>query len=389
MAGLQQAGALREARPEDVGMDGAALSELDARLEAAIADGAAPGMALAIGRHGALVRLRGYGTLDWADGSAAVTPSTIYDLASLTKVIGTTTAVMQLVEERRLSLNARIASYLPEWGNDWKREVTVRELLLHRGGLPPFRPFWRELEGRDAYRSAIGELDAEYPVGAWTVYSDIGLMTLAFVVETITGQSLDAYLDGAVFGPLGMDDTGFRPALALRSRIAPTEVDTTFRHRHLVGEVHDENAWALGGVAGHAGLFSTARDLARFADWILAATREGRGLASETRFPLEIPSSRTVARFTRRGSPDSSRALGWDTPSGRSSAGRYFGPGAFGHTGFTGTSLWVDPELDVFVVLLTNRVNPTRENQKHIALRRAVHDAVALAIRDQPVELRP
>ena len=231
-------------------------------------------------------------------------------------------------------------------------------------------------------------------------------MTLAFLVEEITGQAFDSYLYESVFRPLGMRDTWFNPPNSLRGRIAPTEMDTVYRQRHVIGEVHDENAHALGGVAGHAGLFSTAQDLSRFGAWILAAAREGRDLApvarpaparlAVTRSPrLGSPSAEIVAQFVARadsradagggaaGATGSSRALGWDTPSGRSSAGDYFGEAAFGHTGFTGTSIWVDPELDLFVVLLTNRVNPTRANQKHIALRRAVHDAVAMSIRDQ------
>ena len=224
-------------------------------------------------------------------------------------------------------------------------------------------------------------------------------MTLGFLIEEIAGQPLDYYLDESVFRPLRMTETWFEPPRSLYGRTAPTEVDTVYRHRHVHGEVHDENAHALEGVAGHAGLFSSARDLSKFAAWILAAAREGRGLAAADRPPpgpytrsfsarLDSPSPEVVARFTARAAPASSRALGWDTPSGRSSAGDYFGEDAFGHTGFTGTSFWVDPELDLFVVLLTNRVNPTRDNRKHIALRRAVHDAVATSIRDQAVRPR-
>ncbi len=380
-----------EVDPGDVGMDPVGLAALDRLLEAGVRDGVAPGMAIAVGRRGRLVRLRGFGRLDWAPGADEVSPSSLYDLASLTKVVGTTTAVMQLVEAGRLSLDSRISEFLPEWANDWKRDVTVRDLLLHRGGLPPFRPFWESLQGRAAYRAAIAKLEAEYPPGSQTVYSDIGLMTLAFTVETITGRTLDEHLEYTVFGPLQMEDTGFNPLASTLSRIAPTEMDTTFRHRHVVGEVHDENAFALGGVAGHAGLFSSARDLARFGTWILAAARVGRGLGSGPLLdpPSSLPASGTVAAFTRRVDRSSSRALGWDTPSARSSAGRFFGSGAFGHTGFTGTSIWVDPELDVFVVLLTNRVNPTRANRSHIPFRRAVHDAVAASITDMVVEPRP
>ena len=376
-----------EVSPASVGMDAARLERVDRLIERAIQDSVTPGAALAVGRRGHLVRLRGYGRLDWSLASGAVTDSSLYDLASLTKVIGTTTAIMELVETGRLTLTDRIGDYLPEWSEGWKADVRVEDLLLHRGGLPPFRPFWRELKGRRAYRDAIAALPPDYAVGERTVYSDIGLITLQFIIETVTGRPLDEVLAASVFEPLGMRETGFNPSPDLISRIAPTEVDTVFRHRHVRGEVHDENAFALDGVAGHAGLFSSVRDLARFGGWILAAAREGRGIenAPPASLPAGLPTPSTVAAFTRRVSDASSRALGWDTPSGRSSSGRFFTSTSFGHTGFTGTSIWVDPQRDVFVVLLTNRVDPTRAERGHIPLRRAVHDAIATSIRDMPV----
>ena len=400
----------REEWPANVGMDGDSLARVDRIIAAAIRDGATPGAVLAAGRGDRVVRLRGYGTLDWASSAtlatlpagAAATDSSLYDLASLTKVVATTTGVMQLIDRGDLSLDTPIGEHLPEWSQGWKRDVTVRHLLTHQGGLPPFRPYWRTLRGEGEYRDAIATLEPDYEPGEDgdpTVYSDIGFMTLGFLIEEITGQPLDYYLHESVFRPLRMTETWFEPPRSLYGRTAPTEVDTVYRHRHVHGEVHDENAHALEGVAGHAGLFSSARDLSKFAAWILAAARAGRGLAPADRPPpgpytrsfaarLDSPSPETVARFTARAAPASSRALGWDTPSGRSSAGDYFGEGAFGHTGFTGTSFWVDPELDLFVILLTNRVNPTRDNRKHIALRRAVHDAVATSIRDQAVRPR-
>ncbi len=391
--------------PVNVGMDGDSLARVDRIIDAAIRDGATPGAVLAAGRGDRVVRLRGYGNLDWtadAPSGTAAADSSLYDLASLTKVVATTTGVMQLIDRGELSLDTRIGEHLAEWSQGWKRDVTVRHLLTHQGGLPPFRPFWRTLRGEEEYREAIAALEPDYEPGddgERTVYSDIGFMTLGFLIEEITGQALDYYLHESVFRPLGMTETWFDPPRSLYRRTAPTEVDTVYRHRHVYGEVHDENAHALGGVAGHAGLFSSARDLAKFAVWILAAAREGRDLAVTARPPpgaytrsfsarLDSPSPEIVAQFTARAAPASSRALGWDTPSGRSSAGDYFGDGAFGHTGFTGTSMWMDPELDLFVVLLTNRVNPTRDNRKHIELRRAVHDAVATSIRDRTVRPR-
>jgi len=405
-----------EADPASVGMSARRLQAIDYLLTEAIADGATPGAVVAVGRRGKLVRLRGYGRLDWAPSSGPAESSSIYDLASLTKVVGTTSAAMMLVDEGRLDLDAAVVDYLPWWGrgDPAKSSVTVRHLLLHRAGLPPFRRFYLDMEGREAYERAIGDLALDYEPGARTVYSDIGVMTVAFIVEELSGQPLDVFLEDRMWGPLGMSDTNFRPPESLRYRIAPTEVDSAFRGFHVHGEVHDKNAYAIGGVAGHAGLFSTAADLSVVAQLLLnrgrisgcapeadtGAEPAGKASSRDPTLPdgticapaasgdIRILSEATVRSFTQRYDASASRGLGWDTPSGRSSAGDYFGAGAFGHTGYTGTSIWMDADLDLFVVLLTNRVNPTRENTKHVPLRRAVHDAVALAITDQDVRRR-
>ena len=391
-----------EVDPETVGMDADRLAEIDALVAEALADSVAPGVVLAIVRHGQFVRLRGYGKLDWAESAGPANARSIYDLASLTKVVGTTTAAMILVDEGRLDLDAAVVDYLPWWAaaDPAKESVTVRHLLLHRAGLPPFRPFYLEMEGRDAYLSAIGQLELDYQPGTQTVYSDIGSMTVAFIIESLSGQGIDEFLEERVWDRLGMRDTGFRPPESLRNRIAPTEVDAVFRNTHVHGVVHDENAYAIGGVAGHAGLFSTAADLAVLAQTLLDGGRVagcereepdgGREsiCAAGVAGPVRLVSEETVTAFTKRFDSQSSRALGWDTPGNRSSAGDYFTAAAFGHTGFTGTSIWIDPELDMFVVLLTNRVNPSRDNTRHIPLRRAIHDGAARAITDMEVSLR-
>jgi CubicO group peptidase (beta-lactamase class C family) len=385
-----------EVDPASVGMDPDALAALDSLILAAVADSASPGVAIAVGRHGRLVRLRGYGVLDWESDAPPATPASIWDMASVTKVSTTTTAAMILAEAGRLDLDAPVVSYLPWWsrGDRRKEDVTVRQLLLHRGGLPPFIRFFETVEGREEFQDTIGGLSLRYTPGDSTVYSDIGLMTVAFIVEELTGGDLNTFLRRRIWNPLGMQDTGFNPSENLRLRIAPTEVDDYYRFTHVHGVVHDENAYALGGVAGHAGLFSSARDLAVFAQTLLnrgaappCTVEPGSGTpCSEARpAPVRIAAPTSVELFTRRHDDTSSRALGWDTPSGLSSAGDYLSEKAFGHTGFTGTSLWVDPELDLFVVLLTSRTNPTRNNAKHVPLRRAVHDAVAASITDQTV----
>jgi CubicO group peptidase (beta-lactamase class C family) len=387
-----------EVDPASVGMDPDSLARLDRVLDSALTAGAAPGAALAIGRHGRLVRLRGYGVLDRAD-TVPVTPTTLFDLASLTKVVGTTSAIMLLVDEGSVELDAPVVTYLPWWAGPHpaKAGITVRQLLSHQAGLAPFRRWYLEMEGEEAYRAALAAEAPETAPGGPPVYSDLGVMTLGFLVEAVAGEPLDAFLDRRVFRPLSMEDTGFRPDPALAPRIAPTEVDTVYRHRHLRGEVHDENAWALGGVAGHAGLFSSASDLAVFAQLLLdrgvalpcRSAEAGATCPEDRGQELALLDPATVRLFTTPVSDGTTRALGWDTPGGRSSAGDYFTPSAFGHTGYTGTSIWIDPELDLFVVLLTNRVNPTRANTRHVPLRRRVHDLAARAITDRPVRRRP
>lgn len=397
----------REVDPVRVAMSADSLAALDAFIVAALADSAASGAALAVVRRGQLVRLRGYGRLDWDPAAPPVTPASIFDLASLTKVAGTTSAAMILAQRGAVSLDDRVTDHLPWWdvGDPAKSEVTIRHLLVHQGGLPPFRRFFLELEGRAAYEDAIGALPLEYPPGERTVYSDIGLMTVAFIVETVTGRTLDDFLRSEVWNPLGMADTGFAPDSSLWDRVATTELDEDYRGFHIHGVVHDENAYAMGGVAGHAGLFSSARDLAVFAQMML-----DRGVAGPCRadrisgLPCHRPRFHPVAVFapgwvdrsTRRQSGASTRALGWDTPSPRSSSGGYFSVRSFGHTGYTGTSIWADPTQELAVVLLTNRVNPTRDNSRHVPLRRGVHDRIARAIadtrpapREDPVDLRP
>jgi beta-glucosidase-like glycosyl hydrolase/CubicO group peptidase (beta-lactamase class C family) len=388
-----------EVDAREVGMSPDTLARLDAFLDSALAAGAAPGAALAIGRRGRLVRLRGYGTLDWGD-TTGVTPTTLYDVASMTKVVGTTSAVMILVDRGLLQLDDPVVRHLPWWsdGDPAKDSVTVRQLLTHTAGLPAFRRWFLEIEGRRAYREAIAGESLQYEPGSRTVYSDIGVMTLALLVEEVTGETLDQFLEDQVFEPLGMRDTGFNPDPRELLRIAPTEVDTLWRGGlHVRGVVHDENADAYGGVSGHAGLFSSARDLAAFAQFMLdrgvagacPPATEGAPCLAEHQGGRRLIRRETVESFTRRQSSGSSRALGWDTPGDRSSAGDFFTASAFGHTGFTGTSIWIDPELDLFVVLLTNRVSPTRENGRHVPLRRAVHELAARAIQDVPVQPRP
>jgi len=369
------AGTLVSSSPAQAGFAPTLISTLDSIITAAIADSTAPAMALAVGRWGRLVHLRGYGHLTYDPASPAVDEHTRFDMASLTKVIATTTAAMMLEDQGKLDIDRTVASYLPELDRPDKRNITVRMLLTHSGGFEAYAPLWHTTRGRAAYLQAIATRPLAYTPGTRSVYSDWDFILMQLIIERITGQTLDAYTAQHIFQPLGMTETGFRPDLSLRPHIAPTEIDTA-RGGLMWGVVHDENAWAMGGVAGHAGLFASARDLAVFAQMMLQGGSYG---------PVRLIAPTTVARWTARQSTLSSRALGWDTPSDHSSAGHYFSPRSYGHTGFTGTSIWTDPERGVWIVLLTNRVYPTRKNEKHIILRREIADAVQRAITDAPL----
>lgn len=366
---------LAPAAPGAVGMSDALPRQLDSIITAAIADHASPGAAVAVGRHGRLVVQRGWGRQDWAASSPPATDSTIYDMASLTKVVATTTAAMLLEEDGQLDIERTVASYVPEFVAPDKAPITVRMLLLHTSGMKQYQFLYKEVRGREQYLRRINAHPLLHVPGERSDYTDWNMIVLQAIVERVSGKPLDSLLAERVFGPLGMRDSGYNPPASLKPRIAPTEVQA-FRGGKVWGVVHDENAWAIGGVSGHAGLFSSVRDLAVLTQMLL----DGGEYAG-----VRLLRPETVARWTARQRKDASRALGWDTPSPGSSAGRFFSPRSFGHTGFTGTSIWADPEKGLFVVLLTNRVNPTRDNQKIGPLRRAVSDAVQAAVLDVPL----
>jgi len=374
-AALRLGPVLARAKPSAVGMSGKLVPRLDSVMRAAIADHATPGATIAVARRGKLLLLKGYGHTDWALGAPRANDSTMYDMASLTKVVATTTAAMILEDEGKLDLNRTVASYLPEYDVPDKRAITVRMLLTHTSGIRSNFPLWKEAKGREQYFAGMVTFPLVRDPGSAVEYTDWNMVLMQFIIERLTGQTLDQFVQARVFGPLGMRDTRYNPPESLKPRIAPTETED-FRGGQVWGVVHDETAWALGGVSGNAGLFSSARDLAVFVQMLLNGGSYGG-------VPLIKPS--TVARWTARQRPDASRALGWDTPSPQSSAGRFFSLRSFGHTGFTGTSIWADPEKELFVVLLTNRVNPTRDNQKIGPLRRAVADVVQQSVIDSPL----
>jgi len=357
-------------------VEAARLANVDSLLEQGVHEGVFPGGVLAVGYKGRLVALKPIGRFTYESEAPPVEPDTIYDLASLTKVMGTTTAAMILYERGRLPLDAPVARFVPEFAAgldaEKKSQVLIRHLLTHSSGLPGYVRLFLEVDSRQALLERIYATPLEYETGTRAVYSDLGMILLGEIIERVSGQRLDTFLEENVFRPLGMTHTLFNPVRGLRKRIAPTEDDREFRQRLIHGEVHDENAWVLGGVAGHAGLFSTAYDVARFCQMLLNG-----GIYAHRR----ILRRDTIKLFTsRQPIPGSTRALGWDTLSQDSFGGRYLSFGVFGHTGFTGTSIMIDPEKELFVVLLTNRVHPTRANDKIRQFRPRLHEAIMEAL---------
>jgi CubicO group peptidase (beta-lactamase class C family) len=359
--------------PESVGMSAQRLALIDSVMRRGISAGGFPGGAVIVGRRSGIVWERGYGTLDWTTRTPVDAERTMYDVASLTKVVATTAATMMLVDRGKLHVDDPVVRSLPAFKGSGKGEVTLRDLLTHRSGLPAGKILSRR--GPQAARKTVLNTPLVRQPGSRSEYSDLGLDVVGFVVERVTQQPLDRYLRRTVYDPLGMTSTMFRPGASLQARIAPTESPLPR------GQVHDRNARALGGVAGHAGLFTTAGDLAVFAQMMLDS-----GMVGGKRFFT----GSTVREFTRPGA--GWRGLGWETCSGGGSCGRYLTPQAFGHTGFTGTSMWIDPERDLFVIVLTNWIHGRASGgTAPVAIlqdvRGDVVDLAALAITDGSEEL--
>jgi CubicO group peptidase (beta-lactamase class C family) len=366
----------------------AGVAAIDAALQGAVEDGTFPGAVLAVRHQEVLVYERAIGQRFLAPSPVPATTQTLYDLASLTKPLATTTAIVFLAQQGRLTLESRVDDWIDALRGTALGGVTLIHLLTHSSGLPGWRPFYERLcadgilcdgcvdheRAKEAVISYIRDESLLYPPGTRSLYSDLGFMLLGFIVERITNESLAMFCERQLFAAVGATPLAFVPDAKKGERrfgveypIAATEHDA-WRGRLLCGEVHDENAFALGGIAGHAGLFGTARAvLAISSAWLSAY--EGRQSILDAGFVR-----RCVARHTAV--PHSSWALGWDTPSAPSSAGTWFSDISFGHLGYTGTSLWVDPACRLEVVLLSNRVHPTRRNERIKQFRPQIHDVV-------------
>ena len=375
------------------------LPRAQAVIRAAVAAHAFPGAALAVGWRGRLIMLRGFGHFTYDPRSPRVTANSIYDLASVSKVVGTTSALMMLYDRHRFRLRERLVRILPGFGHVpasergdplWpaRRRVTIFELLTHTSGLPPWLALYKcgqpgyncSIPGYGAafglpfpappylLRAAVQQVPlVAYPATKYA-YSDFNFMLLGEVVERLSHQPLNVFLHRRLFRPMGMRSTLYQPPIRLWRRIPPTENDTYYRHIQVRGFVHDENAYALDGVAGHAGLFSSARDLARFSQLML-----NRGRYRGRRYFR----ASTVRLFTRRAPTVlADLGLGWDKSTDISDSIPWFSKQSYGHTGFTGTSIWIDPVRRLYIVLLTNRVYPTRADEKIIKVRRQLYRAV-------------
>ncbi len=364
---------LKRIRPSEISVNTDSVQLL---LNQAVADSAWPGGVLIAGKNGKIFFHDAIGYHTYKK-NRATRKSDIFDLASITKVIATTSAVMKLVDQKKLSLDDKVVDHLPAFKGkqpkhyNQKSNTTIRHLMTHTGGLPPFKEYYKMDADAATRLDSVMNTEPIYSLADTTVYSDIGLITLGKVVEAVGAASLDFLMDSLVFNPLGMKTTFYNPPSEKLHRIVPTEIGEGYRNGLIHGEVHDENAHSLGGVAGHAGLFSTAADLALFSQMMLNGGNYGW---------KRIFKAETVQLFTTRAKvvEGSSRCLGWDSPDGKASGGVFLSDSSFGHTGYTGTSLWIDPENDMFVILLTNAVHPNRsyKEPKYFDWRQRVHSAV-------------
>lgn len=365
-------------------------------INKAIGDHAFPGASIAVTHAGKLIAVKAFGNLVYEEspklappltsslrqgGKSELIPATLFDIASVTKVVSTTTMAMILYERGLFELDAPVTGVIPEFlaaaeADLRRRDVTFRMLLAHSSGLPAYEKLFLRAHTREKLLQAAFATPLHADPGTHAEYSDIGFILLGIALERLAEESLDSFCRREIFGPLAMPDTTFNPPVGMRDKIPPTADEREkFRQRIIQGEVQDENAFVLGGVAGHAGLFSTAEDLARFAHLILEC---GAGAPARGTYTPKLLRRETIELFTRRETlpQGTSRALGWDTPSSPSQSGKYFGPRSYGHLGYTGTSLWIDPDRQFSITLLTNRTWPDCSNQAIKQVRPAFHDAI-------------
>lgn len=360
----------------DSGMDEDSMYnflKVDSLMEAALADSVFPGGVMLVGHRKRVVYHKPFGVTTYDTTAIDMTKQTIFDLASVSKAAGTTSAAMILYDRGELDLDRAVADYLPRFANNGKENITVRQLLVHNSGLPAFKKYYNFFEYKYEVIYDLMNTSLIFEPGTEYTYSDLGMITLQLIIEKISGMPLDQFLQENLFDRLELESTMYNPPPEVWYYCAPTEVDRYWRYTTVKGKVHDENAHLLGGVTGHAGLFSTAEDLSKI---MFLYLNEGY-YQDEQIFKEE-----TMQEWTSRQTDHGDRGFGWGIKSaeGYSSAGPKFSQNSFGHTGFTGTSVWLDKDRGLFVILLTNRVHPTRDNRKIIQFRPLLHDAVIDAV---------
>jgi len=375
-------------RANEIGVD---IAPITIMLNDAVQDSAFPGGVILAAKNGKIFLHEAFGYHTYLKRNPTARGN-IFDLASITKVISTTSAIMNLVEEKKLKLSDRVIDFVPEFRGQQdkffrqKENTTIQQLITHTAGLPPFKQYYLMDGNQQTRLDSIFNTEPQRASSDTLIYSDIGLIVLGKVVEVASQQSLDEYVDSVVFKPLGMNSTFYNPSMEKLQRIVPTE-NSKFHQKLIRGFVHDENAHSLGGVAGHAGLFSTAKDLAIFSQMMLNGGRYGW---------KRIFMEETIIQFTTRPNEveGNSYGIGWDTPSGKSSGGVYLSKDSFGHTGYTGTSLWIDKENQIFVILLTNAVHPDRSYKKKSyfdwrqRLHSSVYESLGFTSKNEDLELR-
>lgn len=351
------AGRLPHGTPADAGLSSEKLQQIDAIVQEGLEQKKMPGCVLLVGRRDKIALLKAYGNKRLEPTAEAMTTDTVFDLASLTKPIATATSVMILLDQGKLKLEEPVATYLPEFAAGGKEKVTVRQLLIHISGLIPDNSIKDYDDGPERALQRVFALRPLTPPGERFAYSDMNFVVLGELVRKLSGQSVHEFSSDHIFHPLGMSETNFLPSEGLKQRAAPTEKRDG---KWMQGEVHDPRAFKLGGIAGHAGLFSTAEDLAIYASMMLGrGERGGKRILSDETWKLMTVPNKVSARRTSGKEYEGLRGLGWDIQTGYSSnRGETFSPAAFGHGGFTGTALWIDPEKDLFLIFLSNRVHP-------------------------------
>ena len=349
------------------------LEVIDNFVEKQIKRGAFPGAVLLIGTREKTLYFKAYGYSKLFPERNLMTKDTLFDMASVTKPVATATSIMVLLERGEIRLDDSVKYFIPSFQGELKDEVTIRHLLTHTSGLPPWLPLYSICSSREeVYRYVSSSVKLQYKPGERVIYSDLNFILLGYIIERVSGLRLDEFSSKNIFKRLNMRNTLFNPPKGLKEKAAATEY-CSYRKRILQGEVHDENAYRMNGISGHAGLFSTAKDLAIFARMMLNKGRYANVKVLSSRSVEEMTKDQTIGLNQRRG-------LGWDLKNKYCSCGDLFTEKAYGHTGFTGTSIWIDPELNLFVIFLTNRVHPTRSNTAIISIRPRLHNIIVATL---------